>query len=167
MRGLGSYGLVVGGAIGVLAVLLLALITRPAPLPVVATPPAISPDVTIFISERSVSRLASEALQRPTQIDFEANGRMKMTTPLKIGQLEPPITAGLFLELQGTDVVSELDWIQVGFLTFPASWLPQSVVAASAQVGQVIKDQTPRDFVLIGLTTGAEGVNIQLKWLGQ
>jgi hypothetical protein len=163
----GVFGLILGSLIGVLATIILALILRPVPPPTTIQPPIISPDVTIFISERSLSRLASETLRRPTIVDFDSNGLMQVTTRVKFGPLEPMIHLGLILEMQGADLVSELSWIKVGFLTTPARWSPQVLREGSQMVGQLIKNQTPPDFVLVGLTTTPEGLIFQLNWIGE
>jgi hypothetical protein len=92
---------------------------------------------------------------------------MKIITPVEISGLKPLITVGLVVEMQGTAVVSQLDWAQVGFLSVPAQWLPQSLAEASSGVGQIIRDQTPPDFVLVGLTTDSDGIIFRLKWAGQ
>lgn len=167
MRYLGYFGLVLGSLIGLLVVIVVAILLRSVPPPVSVQPPPISPDITIFLSEQSLSRIASDILERPTVIDFDLNGQMQVTTRAKVGWVEPIIHMGLLLEMQGTDVVSEFDWLRLGFLTIPARWLPQSFDESSAMVGQIIKNQTPPDFILTGLTTTADGITFQLKWIGQ
>lgn len=167
MKYLGVYGLLLGGSIGLLCALLTVLIVRPAPPPNQILPPAIAPDITVFISERSLTRIAAETIQRPTAIDFEANGRMTVITRLPFGWLEPVVHFGLFIEMQGTAVVSELEWMQVGFLTIPARFLPQTLIEGSQNIGSIIKQQIPPDFALVGLATSAEGVTFQLKWVGR
>lgn len=167
MKGPGCYGLILGGLAGLLGAILLVLLLRPVPPPARVQPPEIPPDVTLFLSERTLSRMASETLQRPTVVDFEPNGRMKIITPVEVSGLKPLITVGLVVEMQGTAVVSQLDWARVGFLSVPAQWLPQSLAEASSGVGQIIRDQTPPDFVLVGLTTDSDGIIFRLKWTGQ
>jgi hypothetical protein len=167
VKGPGCYGLILGGLAGLLGAILLVLLLRPVPPPPRIQPPEIPPDVTVFLSEETLSRMASETLQRPTVVDFEPNGRMKIITPVEISGLKPLITVGLVVEMQGTAVVSQLDWARVGFLAVPAQWLPQSLAEASSGVGQIIRDQTPPDFVLVGLTTDSDGIIFRLKWTGQ
>lgn len=167
MKYLGYFGLSLGSLTGLLLVILAAIALRSVPTPARVQPPTISPDITIFLSEQSLSRIASEILERPTVIDFDLNGQMQVTTRAKVGWLEPVIHIGLLLEMQGPDLVSELDWLRLGFLTIPGGWLPQTLGESSAIVGQIIKNQTPPDFILTGLTTTADGVTFQLKWIGQ
>lgn len=167
MRHLGSFGLILGGLTGLLVVMVLAILLRPIPPPEKIQPPTISPDITIFLSEEGLSRRASKILDRPTVIDFDLNGQMQVTTPAKVGWFEPVIHFGLVLEMQGTDVVSELDWFRLAFLTIPARWLPQTLSEGSELVGQIIKNQTPPNFILIGLATTTDGITFQLKWVGQ
>jgi hypothetical protein len=167
VRQLGWFGFVLGVLVGLLVVMLCAIALRLAPTPAIVQTPTISPDITIFVSERSLSRLASETLQRPTVIDFDPAGQMIVTTRLDLGWLQPVVNFGLALGMQGSQVVSELQWVRVGFLSIPARWLPQVLVEGSTMVGQIIQDQTPVDFVLVGLTTSAEGVTFQLKWVGE
>lgn len=167
MKYLGYFGLILGGLTGLLLVIVAAILLRSVPPPASVQPPPISPDITIFLSEQSLSRMASEILERPTVINFDVNGQMQVTTRTKVGWAEPVINMGLLLEMQGTDLVSELDWLRLGFLTIPARWLPQAVGENSAMVGQIIKNQTPPDYILTGLTTSADGVTFQLKWIGQ
>jgi hypothetical protein len=110
--------------------------------------------------------LASQALNRTAQIDFDTNGQMEVTTRSPVGRIEPVVQVGLQLELQGTEVVSQLRWVQLGFLTIPARWLPQAAFETASLIGQTIKNQTPPDFALVGLETTQEGINFQLKWIG-
>jgi hypothetical protein len=167
MRSWGCFGLALGSLIGLLILVFILLLSRPV-TPVPAPPPPIIPaDVTLFVSEQTVSRLASQTLQRPTVVDFESNGQMLVTTRTRLGGVEPVMQAGLLLELQGTEVVSELYWARLGFLTIPANWLPPEQVEAAALVGQTINNQIPPDFSLVGLATSADGVTFQLKWVGQ
>ena len=65
MKTWGCFGLILGGLVGLLLVLAAVLILRITPPPP-ATPQsaAVAPDVTIFMSERSLSRIASEILAR-------------------------------------------------------------------------------------------------------
>jgi len=167
MRYLGYFGLILGSLTGLLLVILAAILLRSVPPPARVQPPTISPDITIFLSEQSLSRMASEILERPTVIDFDLNGQMQVTTRMKVGWFEPVIHMGLLLEMQGTDLASELDWFRLGFLTFPSRWLPQTLSEDSSMVGQIIKNQTPPEFILTGLTTTPDGITFQLKWIGQ
>jgi hypothetical protein len=162
----GCFGLLLGALTGLLVALLIFLLIRPVAPPPVVQPPAIAPDVTVFISEQSLSRIASQTLNRPTLIDFDVNGQMEVTTRTQLGRLEPVVRVGLQIELQGTEVVSQLRWAQFSFMTIPARWLPQAAAETAALAGQAIKNQTPPDFALVGLETTPEGVNFQLKWVG-
>jgi len=166
MRPWGCFGLALGSLIGLLILIFILLLARPA-IPVAAPPPIIPADVTLFVSEQTVSRFASQTLQKPTVVDFEANGQMLVTTRTPLGGVEPVMQAGLLLELQGTEVVSQLYWARLGFLTIPANWLPPEQVEAAALVGRTINNQIPPDFSLVGLTTSADGVTFQLKWIDQ
>jgi hypothetical protein len=162
----GCFGLLLGVLIGLLVAILILVLTRPAAPPVAVQPPAIAPDVTVFISEQSLSRMASQILNRTTVIDFETNGQMEVTTRSPLGRIEPVMQVGLQIELQGTEVVSQLRWVQLSFLTIPARWLPQSASEMASLIGQTIKNQTPPDFALVGLETTQDGINFQLKWVG-
>jgi hypothetical protein len=156
-----------GSLIGLLLLIFVLLLARPA-IPVSPPPPPIIPaDITLFVSEQTVSRFASQTLEKPTVINFEPDGQMLVTTRTALGGFEPVMQVGLLLELQGTEVVSQLYWARLGFLTIPASWLPPEPVRAAALVGQTINDQIPPDFTIVGLTTSADGVTFQLKWVGQ
>ncbi len=167
MKPWGCFGLILGSMIGLLTIMIIVLLLRPVPPPPVLQPVTIAPDITIFMSEQSLSRIASETLNRPTVVDFDVNGQMQVTTRARIGQLKPVLDVGLLLEMQGTEVVSQLRWVRLGFLTLPARWLPQDVTEAVTAAGQAIQGQTPPDFTLIGLDTTPEGVKFQLKWVGQ
>jgi hypothetical protein len=161
----GCFGLLLGTLTGLLVVILILLLMRPVTPPPAFQPPAIAPDVTVFISEESLSRLASRMLNRTLLIDFDTNGQMEVTTRSQLGSLEPVMRLGLQLELQGTEVTSQLRWVQLGFLTIPARWLPQSAAETASLIGQTIKNQTPPNFALVGLETTPEGLNFQLKWV--
>jgi hypothetical protein len=156
-----------GSLIGLLGAILLALLLRlSAASSITVQTPTIAPDVTIFLSERSISRLASEALQRSARVDFDSDGQIQVSTRLKIGWLNPVVHFGVLLEMQGPNAVSQLQWIKIGFVTIPARWLPQTMVESSAIIGQLMQDQTPPDFRLVGLNTSPSGVTFQLKWVG-
>jgi len=167
-RQIGYFGLMLGGLLGLLGALLLMLLIRlSATSPPTVQTPTIAPDVTVFLSERSLSRLASETLQRPARIDFEADGQIQVSTRLKIGGLNPVVHFGILLEMQGSNVASQIQWVQIGFITIPAQWLPQTMVESSTMIGQIMQDQAPPDFRLVGLNTSPNGVTFQLKWVGQ
>jgi hypothetical protein len=167
MRQLGWFAFAVGVMVGLLGAIICAITLRLAPAPVIIQTPTIPPDITVFISERSLSRLASETLQRPAVVDFDSNGEMIVTTRLDLGWLRPVVNFNLSLGMQSSQVVSELHRVNVGFLTIPARWLPDVLAQGSAMVGQIIQNQTPPNFVLVGLITSPEGVTFQLKWVGE
>jgi len=167
MKRLGWFGFALGTLAGLLIVLLCAIALRLAPAPVFVETPTITPDITVFISERSLSRLASETLQQPAFIDFDPDGQMTVTTRLDLGRVQPVVNFKLSLGMQGSQVVSELHRVNVGFLSIPAQWLPDALREGSAMIGQIIQSQTPPDFVLVGLITSPEGVTFQLKWVGE
>ena len=52
--------LILGGLAGLLGAILLLVLLRPVPPPARVQPPEISPDVTIFRSEGTLSRMASD-----------------------------------------------------------------------------------------------------------
>jgi hypothetical protein len=54
----------------------------------------------------------------------------------------------------------------MGFLKFPAGWLPQSIIDMGALPGEIITQQVPPGFELVGLATTPEGVEFQLNWVG-
>ena len=163
----GCIGLFLGGIIGVLLLSIVILITRPVPPPTVAVPPSVPPDATIFVSENMVSRLASETVAQPVLIDFEPNGQMHVSMRAQAGRFRPLIRATILLQMQGSDVTSELLWVKLGFLTLPARWLPQDISTAVGIIGQTIRAQTPPDFVLVGLDTTDNGAEFRLKWVGR
>ena len=168
MRTWGCFGLILGSLVGLLLIMVLVLIFRITPPPPdVPQSTTIAPDITIFMSERSLSRIASETMGRLVVIDFEADGQMQVTTQTRIGRLEPIIHIGLLVDMQGTEVVSQLRWVRLGFLTIPEKWLPRDARETVALVGQAIQNQTPPDFILLGLETTSDGINFQLKWVGQ
>ena len=69
--------------------------------------------------------------------------------------------------MEGAELTSRLRWVQLGFLTIPAAWLPQEARETVTMVGQAIQNQTPPDFVLLGITTTPDGIEFKLKWVGQ
>ncbi len=168
MKQEGCLGLMLGSVLGALFCMLATLfLLRPVPPPPsVVQSSAITPDITIFISEQSLSRLASKNLGRDTLIDFDPNGQMKIITQVEAGSLQPVIQLGLLLDMQGTEMVSQLRWVKIGFLAIPARWLPVEARDLTVIAGQAIQSQIPPDFALIGLKTTANGLNFQLKWLG-
>ena len=163
----GCIGLSVGGVMGLLLLTVLVLITRPVPPPTVQLPPSVPPDATIFVSEDTVSRLASETLVQPVLVDCESGGQMHVSTRMQVGRFEPLVRATILLEMQGADVASDLLWVKLGFFTVPARWLPQDVATAVGIIGQTIRAQTPPDFVLVDLTTTENGIEFRLKWVGR
>ncbi len=163
----GCIGLTAGAAIGLLLLSIAVLITRPVPPPVPASPPTVPPDATVFVSEQAVSRLATEALGQPVAVNFEPGGQMQVSLRMPVGRIKPVLRATILLEMQGADVGSSLLWVHLGFLPIPARWLPQEVVQQVGLIGDTIRDQTPPDFVLLGLTTTANGIEFQLKWVGR
>ncbi|MCL4300869.1 MAG: hypothetical protein KJ077_34350 [Anaerolineae bacterium] len=163
----GCIGLLAGSLLGVLLLILLVFVTRPV-TPVVTDQPAVlSPDLTLFLSERGVSRFVTQALGRPAAVNFEPGGQMILTTAIEIAGLEPVADVGLSLQQQGNIVTSELHWLQVGFLSLPARWLPQEIIEVGTQVGPQITTQLPPQFILVGLTTTTDGINLQLDLAGE
>jgi hypothetical protein len=167
MNRLGCAGLMVGAGLGFLLLAILVLLTRPVSVPVATQPPTIPPDATVVISDRMLSQLASNSLQRPTTIEFSPDGEMQVTAPFPFRDLEPVVTIGVALGMESTSVTSELRWLKLGFLYIPGKWLPQQMRAATAGLGPVIERQTPPDFALVGLQTLPNGLEIKLKWVGQ
>jgi hypothetical protein len=163
----GCIGLVVGSLLGALLLVLLAWLVQPT-TPVVAVQPAsVTPNLTLFLSEQGVSRFASQALGKPAVINFEPGGQAVLTAPVDLGGLEPVVNLGLSLERRGREVVSQLHWLQIGFLRLPANWLPPELVALGAQPGQQLTRQIPAQFSLVSLTTTPDGINLQFAWSGQ
>jgi hypothetical protein len=158
----GCIGLLVGSLLGLLLLVLLTFMIRPA-MPLVTDQPAVpAPDLTLFLSEQSVGRFAMQALGRPAAINFEPGGQMILTTAINIAGLEPVADVGLSLQRQGNNVTSQLHWLQVGFLSLPARWLPQEIIELGTQAGPQITAQLPPQFRLVGLTTTTDGINLQL-----
>lgn len=163
----GCIGLLAGSLLGVLLLILLAFMIRPVTPVVTDQPAVIEPDLTLFLSEQSVSRFATQALGRPAAINFEPGGQMILTTAIKIAGLEPVADVGLSLQWQGNSVTSQLYWLQIGFLSLPARWLPQEIVELGTQVGPQLAAQLPPQFMLVGLTTTTDGINLQLDLVGE
>jgi hypothetical protein len=156
-----------GGLIGVLLAILFFVWIRHLAAPVVAEPvTAASADVNLFLSEPLLSRFASESLASPTLVEFDSNGQMEVVTRVTRGRLRPVVRLGLSLTMQDTGVVSRLQWVQMGFLKSPAGWLPQSIIDMGALPGEIITQQMPPGFELVGLITTPEGVEFQLNWVG-
>lgn len=168
MRTAGCFGLMAGTLAGLLLVMVLILLLRSAPPPpVIPQAPTVAPDITIFMSERSLSRIASEAVGRPVAVDFDTNGHMQITTQTHVGPFEPVIHIGVVLGMEGAELTSRLRWLKLGFLTIPARWLPQEITDTVTSVGQAIQNQAPPDFILLELTTTPAGIEFGLKWVGQ
>ena len=163
----GRMGLIIGLVMGIAALLLGLWLLRATSLPEVSPPAAVAPDVSLFLSEQSISRLASDTLQQPIVIDFEENGLMQVTTRTEIRGLTPVVKLVMTIEMQGSEIVSQLRWVEMGFLTIPQAWLTPEMQNAAALIGQTINQQTPPDFMITNLSTTPEGVAIQLKWIGQ
>lgn len=163
----GCTGLLVGSIIGVLLLIGLIRSIQPA-IPTVAVQPAVAaPDLTLFLSEESASRSASQVLGQPVAINFEPGGQVILTTPVSVAGWEPVVDLGLSLEQQGNQVVSRLHWAQLGWLRLPARWLPPELVELGAQPGQQLSRQIPSQFNLLSLTTTADGITFQVDWVGQ
>jgi hypothetical protein len=163
----GCLGFAVGSLVGLLLLSLLMWLIRPT-LPIMAiSPETLAPDMTLFLSERSASRFATQTLQEPTSVNFEPGGQAIVTTRVNVGGLEPVVDMGLSLQRQGPEVVSQLHWLQLGWVRIPARWLPPEITALGAKPGQALTQHLPPQFALVGLTTTSEGINLQLNWLGQ
>ena len=163
---LGCFGLILGGLLGVLvAVIVLLLVSAWAASPILAEPVTSPTDVSLFLSERTLSRIATEELQEPVLVDFEPGGQLQVTTPVDIGGFKPVVQLGLTLESRGPEVVSQLHWLKLGFLNIPADWLPPELVELGALLGEKITEQVPPEFTLVGLTTTAAGLNFHLNWI--
>ncbi len=165
---IGIFALILGSLLGLLlALILFILLAWQTASPIVAQPAAQPPDITLFMSERSLGRLVSEKLARPVGLDFKAGGQVEVITPVEIGGLEPVIHLGLSLEMQGTDLVSRLRWLKIGFIKISAAWLPQELVELGTVPGESIAQQMPPEFTLAGLETMPEGIELRLNWLGR
>lgn len=157
----------IGAVVGFLILLLALRLIQAATLPAVEPPAAVAPDITVFLSEQSLSRMASDRLDRPTVLDFDANGQMRVTTRTQFRGLEPVVRLVMIIGMQGSELVSQLHGVEIGFLTIPANWLPEETQTATALIAETIKTQTPPDFMITGLTTSPDGITIQLKWVGE
>jgi hypothetical protein len=164
----GCFGFILGGLMGLLTAILLLVVVRQlaAPLPTSAPPP-VPADVTLFLSERILSRSATVMRKSPTMIDLEPGGRMEIATQVEVEGFKPVVNLGLSLQqMPAGQVVSRLDWVKIGFIKIPALWLPESLTHFGAEPGQVITQQTPPGFQIVGITTTADGFNFQLNWIG-
>jgi hypothetical protein len=160
-------GLLIGGATGLLLVVLFLLWLQRSPSQwVPPQPPAPGADVTLFLSERALSRAASAALGRPAVIDAGPEGQLLVTTRVPFGSLEPAVRLGLALDRQESQVVSQLLWAQLAFIRIPVAWLPANVAAMGRLPGETLTRQLPPQFTLVGVTTGENGLTVQLNWLG-
>jgi hypothetical protein len=167
MNRAGCTGLIVGVVIGLVVIGLFLAGTQPAPPDDIWPPDGIPPDVTTFVSEQTLSRLATEQLGQAAVLDFEPGGQLWVTTKTPLGGYQPVVQVGLSLRLQGADVVSRLEWIKLAYLTIPANWLPADARALAASIGETIEMQIPPDFTLVGLNTTTNGISLQLKWSGR
>lgn len=167
MRKWGCFGLTIGGLLGLLlAVLVLVWVRQMAVWPEIPPMVVESPDATLFLSENSVSYFATEAFNDDVLVDLRSNGQLQITTRAPWGRLRPVIQLGLTLEMQDQIVASRLHWAQMGFIKFPASWLPQSVHDLAALPGEAITQQVPAGFHLAGLNTSEDGIEFYLNWVG-
>jgi hypothetical protein len=164
----GCFGLLLGSMLGALLVLFFfLLLARQASTSPKTQPAAAAADTTVFVSERTLNRLASESLRRPLVLDFKLGGYVEVTTQLtEVEGLEPVVHVGLVFERQEATIVSQLRWLRIGFIRIPAAWLPQNIVAAGAIPGEAITQQIPPEFILVGLATTPDGINLQLTWTG-
>jgi hypothetical protein len=89
-----------------------------------------------------------------------------VTTRVKLAGLKPVVELGLTLERQGQVVISQLHWLQVGWLKIPATWLPPEIVALGVKPGEAITRQLPPQANLVGMTTNPDGITLQLNWVG-
>jgi hypothetical protein len=163
----GCSGLLLGTLLGLLLLIGLVRAFRPEISPASTVVPApIAPDLALFLSEQSISQFAAQTLGKPTLVNFEPEGQVLLTTPVNIAGLEPVADMGLSLEVRDNRIVSQLHWLQVGLLRLPVEWLPQEIADLGAQPGEQITRQLPAQFTIIGLTTTAEGITLQLTWAG-
>ena len=159
----GCFGFILGSLLGLLmAASLLVLLAGQAASPALAQPVLPPVDVTLFFSEQTVSRLVSDAALEPVVIDFEPDGRVVVTAPVDLGGPKPVARLGLTLEPQGNRLVSQLHWLELGFVKIPAGWLPQTLVELGSLPGEAISRELPPEFNLVGLTTTADGITFHL-----
>ena len=160
----GCFGFILGGLLGLLAATsLLIWLAGQAAFPPLAQPVAPPADVTLFFSEQTASRLASAGGPEPVTVDFEPGGRVVVAGPLDLGGLRPMARLGLTLEQQGGQLVSRLSWLELGFLKIPAGWLPPSLVELGSMPGEAISRELPPEFILVGLSTTADGLTFYLN----
>lgn len=160
----GCIGFILGSLAGLLLISLLLWLIRPEiPAAAVVAEPA-APDVTLFLSERSAGRFASQTLKETTTVNFEPSGRVIVTTRANLGGLSPLVDLGLSLQMQGTQAVSQLHWLQLGWVRIPVRWLPPEFAALGAKPGQALMQHLPPQSSLVGLTTTSQGINLQLQW---
>ncbi len=160
-------GLLFGLSMGLLmAIVLLLIFTRPTTPPPASPPNGFPADATIFVSEESLGRIASEVVGQPVNVDFEPDGRMFVSTRTSIGPFEPVVKAELLLQMEGTNVASYLRGVKLGFLTIPARWLPENIQQITAVIGESLETQTPPDFTLVGINTTSDGLVFLLTWVG-
>jgi hypothetical protein len=167
MKKWGCLGLTIGGLMGLLlAVLFLVWVRQLAEWPEIPLMLVEAPDATVFLSENSVSYFATAALQDDVLVDMYPYGQMQITTRAPWGRLRPVIHLGLTLEMQEGVTISRLHWAQIGFIRFPASWLPQSAHDLAAMPGEAITRQVPAGFHLTGFNTTEDGMEFYLNWVG-
>lgn len=162
----GCLGLLIGGLSGLGLVVILLWTIQPAPLSPSRPPAGLPADVSVFLSEHSLSRIASQRAGRPVELDFAPGGQMQISTQVELNRFQPVLQADLLLEMQGTEIVSPLRAVRMNFLTIPADWLPSRVATTTAFIGQAMQQQTPPGFVVVGLETTANGISFDLKWIG-
>ncbi len=160
----GCFGLVLGSLVGLLLLMLtLLLLARQAVSPLIPQTTHPAPDASLFLSEQSLSRLASKNTGHPTRLDFQPDGQLKVTTQVEVAGFEPVVRLGLSLEMQDGRAVSQLHWAKIGFIKLSADWLPADIVNMGTIPGQIITGQIPPEFILVGLETGPEGIGFQLN----
>ncbi|MBN1994805.1 MAG: hypothetical protein JW953_19060 [Anaerolineae bacterium] len=163
----GCFGLTLGGLLGLLLAMLFFVWARQVASSPITPPVSVATaDVTLFLSERLLSHIATDALQTPSLVDLNAGGQMEVTTRATLGRLKPVVHLGLSLEAQDAQVTSQLHWAQMGFLKIPANWLPPTIIALGARPGETITQQIPPGFEVVGLATTADGLEFRLNWVG-
>jgi hypothetical protein len=167
MRRGSCLALLVGIVVGSLLLGLLVWWIRPVTPLVPVQPEIANPDITLFLSEQTASRFASQALREPTMIQFDSGGQIVVTTRVAVGGQKPLVDLGLTLERVGPAVSTQLHWLQIGWIRVPARWLPSDLVALGAVPGQAITRQLPPQATLVGLTTSSDGITLRLNWAGQ
>lgn len=166
MRRGGCAGCLTGGLLGLLLLGGLLVWLRPVTPAVPAPPQPPTSDISLFLSERTASRLASQALAEPTVVEFEPEGRLLVTTRVASGGVKLVVNLGLTLQQQGAAITTQLHWLQVGWIRIPAGWLPPDLAALGGVPGQTITRQLPLQASLAGLTTTSDGITLHLNWLG-